>query len=86
MKNSTLFDEPKSPSYCPYCGKRGIHLLSDDVEITIRGIHFKYTEIVAECFTCKEEIYIKYINDYNCENREYAYKAAKARKDGERDV
>ena len=71
MYNGTLFDEPKSPTYCPYCGKR--------------GIHFKYAEIVAECFTCKEEIYVPFINDYNCESREYAYNAAKARKDGESD-
>ena len=81
MKNGILFDEPKSPSYCPYCGKRGINLRSDDVEITVRGIHFKYIEIVAECFTCKEEIYVPYINDYNCESREYAYQMAKERKE-----
>lgn len=81
MKNSTLFNEPKSPSYCPYCGKRGIHLRTDEVEITIRGIHFKYTEIVAECFSCKEEIYVPYINDYNCDSREHAYVTAKNRKE-----
>ena len=69
------------PSYCPYCGKRGIHLRLDDVEMTIRGVHFKYDEIVAECISCKEEIYVPFINDYNCESREYAYEAAKARKE-----
>ena len=69
------------PSYCPYCGEHGIHLRTDEVEITIRGFHFKYTEIVAECISCKEEIYVPFINDYNCESRECAFVTAKARKE-----
>lgn len=63
--------------YCPYCGERGINLRTDDVEMTIRGVHFKYGELVAECFVCKEEIYVPFINDYNRDAREYAYATAK---------
>lgn len=72
------FTEPQQYRYCPYCGGHGIHLRCDDVELNVRGVFFKFYEIVAECSTCEQEIYIPSINDWNCENREYAYQNAKA--------
>ena len=75
------FTEPQPYRYCPYCGNHGIHLRCDDVEFEARGIHVKCTEIVAECSTCEQEIYIPTINDWNCENREYAYQNAKTERE-----
>lgn len=75
------FTEPQSYRYCPYCGNHGIHLRCDEVEFNVRGIYVKYTEIVAECSTCEQEIYIPSINDWNCENREYAYQNAKTERE-----
>lgn len=75
------FTEPQQYRFCPYCGGHGIHLRCDEVEFQVRGIHAKYMELVAECITCEQEIYIPSINDWNCENREYAYQNAKAERE-----
>lgn len=71
------FTEPQQYRFCPYCGGHGIHLRCDAVEFNVRGINVKCFEIVAECSTCEKEIYIPSINDWNCENREYAYLTAR---------
>ena len=77
------FREPNTYRYCPYCGEYGIHLRCNVSEFDVRGIPVKCDEIIAECSSCGQEIYIPSINDWNCENREYAYQVAKAeRKDG----
>lgn len=79
------YREPSAYLYCPYCGEKGIHLRCNDSEFDVRGIHVKCDEIVAECSSCGQEIYIPSINDWNCENREYAYQVAKEKR-GESDV
>ena len=78
------FREPSAYRYCPYCGEHGIHLRCVGSEFDVRGIHVKCDEIIAECSSCGQEIYIPSINDWNCENREYAYQVAKAKR-GESD-
>ncbi len=75
------FTEPDTYQYCPYCGGHGIHLRCKDVEFNVRGISVKCDELVAKCFSCEQEIYIPSINNWNCENREYAYQRAKAERE-----
>lgn len=74
-------DESKLYKYCPYCGEKGIHLRCVVTEFEVKGIRVKCDELVAECLSCRQEIYIPTINDWNCENREYAYQRAKERKE-----
>lgn len=48
----------------------------------------KCFELVARCVECGEEIYIPTINDWNVDNREWAYQRAKmeAQKNGNGDA
>jgi transcription elongation factor Elf1 len=78
------FTEPQQYRFCPYCGEHGIHLRCTVSEFDVRGIHVKCDELIAECSSCGQEIYVPSVNDWNCENREYAYQVAKAKR-GERD-
>ena len=82
------FVEPKPYRYCPYCGGYGIHLECADAEFHVRGVHVKCFELVARCVECGEEIYIPTINDWNVDNREWAYQRAKmeAQKNGNGDA
>ena len=80
-RSPKVFTEPQPYRYCPYCGNHGIHLRCNVSEFDARGIHVKCDELIAECSSCGHEIYIPSINDWNCENREYAYQNAKTERE-----
>lgn len=67
-----------SLAFCADCNQKVTYKVdSRDIELTIRGTSFKYSEKFAVCAICGEEIYVPEINDANVAAREAAYTAAK---------
>ena len=67
----------KNTAFCIECGEvREYHILSQRVELEVRGIRFSYVELIAVCEDCEEELYVPEINDANVEERESAYRKA----------
>lgn len=68
-------------AFCINCGcENKYRKITEKTETEVRGVQFNYTETLAICEKCGEELYIPEINDSNAQAREDAYrKAAKLR-------
>lgn len=69
---------------CLECGHDKFLLSSEAVTLTVHGVEFTYDELIVECSSCGEEVYIPEINDANVDIRFAAYKKAIGEK-GEHD-
>lgn len=64
-------------AFCANCGsKMPYSVVSNRIELTIKGTTFGCIEQEAHCVECNEEVYVPEINDYNVESRETAYRKA----------
>lgn len=72
-------------AYCTDCHeKNNYKVVSQGVEMTVRGTEFSYIEKAAYCEVCGSVVYVPEINDQNVVSREEAYrKSMKIKNKGE---
>lgn len=66
-----------STAVCIECGRRTTRTLKSHLEkLTVRDISFNYIEHSAHCTQCRNEVYVREVNDENVRSREEEYRKA----------
>lgn len=75
--NKIATEEMPQTAFCINCGCISKYRsVMEEAEAEVRGVQFSYTEMLAICEKCGEELYVPEINDSNAQAREDAYREA----------